>query len=247
MPDDDIRARVSRELESGLAAVERSDAERLALAARILAADGHASGLAGQLTLRAEEGGVWTLPLGLGFDEAMPDRLLRVDDDLRTVVGQGIPNPAVRFHLWIYRARPDARCIVHTHPPAASALSMTGRPLVVAHMDAMMLYDDCAWLPDWPGVPVADEEGRIISAALGDKQAILLAHHGLLTLGATVEEACYLAYFMERAARLQLDAEALGPIPAVDPAAGHAARGFLRKPEIVGATFDYLARRLARG
>ncbi|MEQ8696475.1 MAG: aldolase [Bauldia litoralis] len=244
MPDDDIRARAEGDIVAHLARPVRRPEEALALAARILAADGHASGLAGQVTARAEAGGYWTLPLGLGFDEATPDCLLRVDDDIRTLAGDGIANPAVRFHAWIYRARPDVRCIVHTHPPAASALSMIGRPLVSAHMDAMMLYDDCAWLPEWPGVPIADEEGRLISEALGSKRSILLAHHGLLTTGASIEEATYLAYYLERAARLQLDAEAVGPITPVDPEFGRQAHDFLLKPEIVAATFDYLARRL---
>jgi L-fuculose-phosphate aldolase len=244
MPDDDIRTRAAGEIAAQLGRPPRPPREALALAARILAADGHASGLAGQVTARAEAGGYWTLPLGQGFEEATADAMLRVDDDIRTVEGDGIANPAVRFHAWIYRARPDVACIVHSHPPAVSALSMTGRPLATAHMDAMMLYDDCAWLPEWPGVPIADEEGRIITEALGGKRAILLAHHGLLTAAAGIEEATYLAYFMERAARLQLDAEALGPIRPVDPDFGRQAHDFLLKPEIVAATFDYFARRL---
>ena len=242
MPDE-VRAEVDNALEAGLKRAVRSDKAKLAVAARILAANGHATSLAGQLTVRAEPGGWWTPPLGEGFEEASEETLLRVDEDIRTVEGEGIANPAVRFHIWIYRVRPDAHCIVHTHPPAASALSMIGRPLVCSHMDAMMLYEDCAWLPEWPGVPVADEEGRIISEALGDKSAILLAHHGLLTVGKSVEEATYLAYNFELAARLQLDAEAAGTVLNIEPAHGLEARRFLRQDAIVGATFDRLARR----
>lgn len=241
-----IHARVDSELEAHLTTPARGATETLALACRILAAAGHGSGLAGQVTSRADEGTYWTLPLGVGFDEAAPTVFLRVDEQVRTVEGGGIANPAVRFHVWIYRARPDVRSIVHTHPPAASALSMIGQPLAVAHMDAAMLYDDCAYLPDWPGVPIADDEGRMISEALGGKRAILLANHGLLTAGATVEEATYLAYFMERAARLQLDALAAGDIKPVDPEHGRAAHDFLLKPEIVRATFAYLARQIER-
>ena len=92
-------------------------------------------------------------------------------------------------------------------------------------------------------MPVADEEERIISEALGDKSAILLAHHGLLTVGKSVEEATYLAYHVELAARLQLDAEAAGQIRNVEPAHGLEARRFLRQDAIVNASFDHLARR----
>ncbi len=242
MPDE-VRAEVDNALEAGLKRAVRSDKAKLAVAARILAANGHAASLAGQLTAGAGPGGGGPPPLGEGFEEASEETLLRVDEDIRTVEGEGIANPAVRFHIWIYRVRPDAHCIVHTHPPAASALSMIGRPLVCSHMDAMMLYEDCAWLPEWPGVPVADEEGRIISEALGDRSAILLAHHGLLTVGKSVEEATYLAYNFELAARLQLDAEAAGTVLSIEPAHGLEARRFLRQGAIVGATFDRLARR----
>jgi hypothetical protein len=58
-------------------------------------------------------------------------------------------------------------------------------------MDTTVFHEDCAWLSDWPGVPLANEEGRLISEALGSKRAILLAHDGLLTTGRTLEEAVY--------------------------------------------------------
>ena len=128
-----------------------------------------------------------TLPLGTEFEEAKPSDFIVVDDDLNVIKGDGIPNPATRFHLWIYKEKPNVRSIVHTHPPATSALSMIGQPLVVAHMDMCMFQDQCAYLPDWPGLPIGDEEGIIISEALGDKKTVLLANHGLLTAGETIE------------------------------------------------------------
>jgi len=76
------------------------------------------------------------------------------------------------------------QCIVHTHAFHVAALSMLEAPLVVSHMDLTPLYDDCAFLPDWPGVPVGNEEGEIISAALGHKKAVLLARHGHVIAGA---------------------------------------------------------------
>jgi len=243
---DAIHAKVDRDLDAHLLPSSWSDAEKLILAARILAAAGHCSGLAGQLTQRLGDGTIRPLPLGIGFDEARPANLLRVDENLNVVEGKGIPNPAVRFHLWIYRKRPDAMAIVHTHPPKASALAMIGRPLVVSHMDTAMLYDDVAFLPEWPGVPVADEEGRIISAALGAKRSILLAHHGILTTGADIAEATYLAMAMELAAKLQLDAEAAGTVKPIRPEFGRQAHDFMRKPAIVGATFAWWARNALR-
>lgn len=79
-------------------------------------------------------------------------------------------------------------------------------------MDIAPLYNDCEFLADWPGVPVGNEEGELISGSLGDKKAILLAHHGHLVAGAGIEESCSLAMLIERAAELQLAAMAAGTI-----------------------------------
>ena len=155
-------------------------------------------------------------------------------------------NPANRFHLWIYGARPETNAIVHTHPPHASALSMIAEELIVSHMDTCVLYERCAYLPEWPGVPIGDEEGRIISTALGDKPAVLLAHHGLLTAAKTIEDAAVLAFYVERAAKLQLMARAVGPIKRVTPELAREARGYRGSPKYVAATFNYLARRVLR-
>ena len=102
------------------------------------------------------------LRFGLGLDEATPDNLLLVDDDLNVLDGDGMPNPSNRFHLWLYRAKPHVHSIMHTHPPHVSALSIDV-PLAIAHMDTTLFQDDCAWLPEWPGTPIGDDEGRIIS------------------------------------------------------------------------------------
>jgi L-fuculose-phosphate aldolase len=238
----DFVERVNREMAADFPAADLPPREALAGACRILAREGHESGLAGQVTARAEHNRWWTLQFGYGFEEASAERMVLVDEDLKALAG-GRPNPGVRFHIWIYRKRPDVQAIVHTHAPYASALAATGRPLRTIHMDSAMLHG-CAHLPDWPGVPVADDEGRIISGALGDAKCILLANHGLLTTGSSVEEATYLAVFFERAARMQLRAMAAGGFKEVEPALAEEARDFLLQASIVRATFAYWLHRV---
>ncbi|HEY1796455.1 MAG TPA: aldolase [Stellaceae bacterium] len=218
--------------------------QKLALAGRILATEGHDSGIAGQLSARAERPGTYyMLKFGLGLEEAAPGNLLLVDDDLNVLEGDGMPNPSNRFHLWVYRAKPRVSSIMHTHPPYVSALSMIGVPLAVSHMDTALFHDDCVWLPHWPGVPFGDEEGQIISEVLGDKRAALLAHHGQLAAGATIEEACVLSVHIERAAKLQLLAMSAGEIKRIDPGLAQEAHDYRLKERAVGATFHYYARR----
>ncbi|WP_407185142.1 aldolase [Bradyrhizobium centrosematis] len=235
--------RATREMAEHLKGAKRSDKETLSYACRILAMTGQEAGLAGQISFRSERpNAYWTLRFGLGFDEATPDDFIEVDRDLNTLTGAGMANPATRFHLWVYDARPDVKSLIHTHSPWASALAAARQPLVIAQMDMTPLHDDCAFLGEWPGVPIADQEGVLISEALGGKRAIILAHHGYLTAGASIEEATYLSVYLERAARMQIRAQAFGPLTPVDDALAKEAHDYLLKPSIVNATFDYWCR-----
>jgi L-fuculose-phosphate aldolase len=240
--------RATQEMRENLMPKDCTIQEKLAYACRILAMTGQEAGLAGQLTARSGKPKCyWTLRFGLGFDEATPDDFIEVDADLNTITGKGMANPATRFHLWVYEARPQTNAIIHTHSPYVSALVAARQPLVVAQMDMTPLYNDCAFLAEWPGVPIADQEGVVISKALGDKRCILLAHHGQLTTGAYVEEATYLAVYLERAARMQVRARAFGPLTPVSDELAAQAHDYLLKPSIVKGTFDYWSRQVDRG
>ena len=225
-----------------------STSQQLALSCRMLASHDHwRGGLSGQITARGKENNTFlTLRFGEGADEAQASRLALINENLEVLNGDFSVNPANRFHMWVYKHRPDINCIVHTHPPAASALSMVGKELAVAHMDATPFFDHCAYLSEWPGLPIDDNEGQIISKALGNKNSILLAHHGILTSGPTIQHATVLAIWLEQVADLQNRALAIGSIKNIDPARAEIARDFLIKPEIINLTFDYFARRELR-
>lgn len=213
-------------------------------ACHILAMEGHARSLAGQVSMRDTTNAdhLWTFALGKGLEEVTPADLLRVDQGLQVLQGSGRPNPALRFHGWIYRHRPDVRAIVHTHTPALSAWSMRGLPLPVAHMDTCMFHADCGLLADWPGVPTGDEEGALIATALGGARTALLANHGCVCTGRSLAEAIYLAVFAERSACMALAALATGPLQPITDERAREAHDFLLQPAIVEGTFAYWAR-----
>lgn len=220
--------------------------QKVALACRMLFNAGHDSGLSGQITARVKDNVYITQALGLGFDEISVSNLLTVDSDLQVIEGTGLPNPANRFHSWIYNTRPDVACILHTHAQHISALSMLGVPLEIAHTDCCAVYDDVAHLRNWPGVPLGNSEGLIISQALGEKSALLLSHHGLVTVGKDVEEAFYLALSVEKAAKLQLLALGAGKIQKIRFDLGMEAKQWLRLDARIYATFSYHARKILR-
>ena len=222
-----------------------SQRQKLALLCRMVVACGHDSGMSGQISVRGPRPGTYyTQQFGIGMDEATAGNLLLVDDNLNVLEGEGMANAANRFHLWIYKEKPSVNCIVHTHPFHVVALSLLGVPLQVACMDSAVLYDNCAFLPHWPGIPVGNEEGEMISEALGGKKVILLAHHGQLVATHSMDEAYVLAHHVERTAKLQLAAMAAGTLQPIDPEKGREARDWILTPKRTQRTFEYYARKL---
>jgi len=240
----EIHRRVKRDMKIYCRREDYSLEEKIVISARKLAAEGHAPYLAGQVTVRgsavrSNEDTFWSTDFSKNFGEVTVDDLVRFDGKMAVIEGNCMPNPGVRFHLWIYEQRPDVNAIVHTHPPYASALSMLEQELVIAHMDTMMFYEECAFLPDWPGLPVGNEEGEIIANTLGrTKKCALLGHHGIISAGKSIEEALYLTIMLEKGAQMQLRAAAAGPIKPVDKTLAPAAHDFLMQDALVNATFD---------
>ncbi|MDF5808448.1 aldolase [Pseudomonas aeruginosa] len=211
LPKDQLIQHALKQMKSSLGDNTWTDRQKLALTCRIFFEAGHDSGLAGQITSRGPEAGTYyTQQLGLGFDEISAGNLLLVDEDLNVLHGHGMANPANRFHSWVYRARPDVNCIIHTHPlhiaalvdPGSTAAGLAHGPLPAIRR--LRLPQGLA------GVPVGNEEGEIISAALGDKRAILLSHHGLLATVRASRRPRVIAVLLERAAKMQLLAMAAG-------------------------------------
>jgi L-fuculose-phosphate aldolase len=181
----------------------------MAIASRFLGDQGHGGTLSGQITCRDVDAdgnlAMWTAAYGYAFEEMTPDKFIKTNANAETIEGNGGANMAVRFHLHVYKYRPDVQCIVHSHPMYSVALAQMGIPMRIAHMDVMAFYDDVQYLDYWPGIPFGNEEGEMIEKVLGMKHnAALLAHHGVLVTGKSLEEVVYRAYFFEKAAQMQI-------------------------------------------
>lgn len=244
--DAEISRRVEADLAVGFRAFPWDLKASFSLGSRLLAQEGHSRALLGQFTARDGHGNYLTVPFGNGLDEADETTLVHFDNDLQPQDGAPMVNPGVRFHVWIYRCRPDVQAIVHTHPPAAVALSMTHERLRINSMDAAMLYDSVGYLDHWPGTPEGDAEGEIISEALGQHDALLLCNHGLLTVGSSIQEAVYRAIFFEWTAAAQLRARAVGDLKEVEEASARSAHHAMTRQTYINATVAYLYRKAQR-
>ncbi len=243
----ELMQRAQSDMQKVIQDVDLTERQKLAITCRILFDKGHDAGLAGQITCRADKPETFiTQRFGLGFDEITADNLMAVDQDLNPLDGEGMANPANRFHTWIYKEHPEVNCIIHTHPTYIAALSMLKVPLIISQMDTSALYNDCSFVADWPGVPVGNEEGILISKALGNNRAVFLAHHGQLVTGRTIEEACNLAILIERAAKLQLLAMSAGEVQPISPELAQEAHDWVSTDKRNKVNFAYYVRQATK-
>src|SRR5579862_1232246 len=198
--------------------------QRLAAAFRLFAAYGFDEGVAGHITARDPErpDHFWVNPFGLHFGQIHASDLILVNQRGEVVEGKYPVNAAAfAIHSQVHAARPDVVAAAHAHSMHGKAWSSLGRLLDPLTQDACAFYEDHAVFADFTGVVYETSEGERIAQALGDRKAVILRNHGLLTVGHTVDEAAWWFITMDRSCHAQLLAEAAGAPIKIDPA--HAA------------------------
>jgi ribulose-5-phosphate 4-epimerase/fuculose-1-phosphate aldolase len=147
----------------------------------------------------------------MSFSHIRVSDLILVNDKGDVVEGTSAVNTAAfAIHSQVHAARPDVIAAAHAHSIYGKSWSTLGRQLDPLTQDACAFYDDHALFDDYTGVVLDPEEGKRIAHALGEKKAVILRNHGLLTVGRSVEEAAWWFITMERSCQAQLLAEAAG-------------------------------------
>lgn len=187
--------------------------ERLAGVYRIFSRFGFEEGVAGHVTVRDPEltDHFWVNPFGMPFGHIKASDLLLVNHHGDIVEGRYPLNQAAfAIHSAVHAARPDVIAAAHTHSLYGKTWSSLGRLLDPITQDACAFYDDHGLFDDFTGVVLDPEEGGRIGTALGQRKAVILQNHGLLTVGHTVDECAWWFISMERCCQSQLLAEAAG-------------------------------------
>lgn len=196
--------------------------QRLAAAFRMFSKCGFDEGVAGHITARDPElsDHFWVNPFGMHFGQIRVSDLILVNDRGDVVEGsRPVNSAAFAIHSQVHRARPDVVAAAHAHSLYGKSWSSLGRLLDPLTQDACAFYGDHALFDDYTGVVLDLEEGRRIAEALGQRKAVILRNHGLLTVGGSVDEAAWWFITMERSCQAQLLAEAAGTPVLIDEAA----------------------------
>jgi L-fuculose-phosphate aldolase len=193
---------------------ERGLRLRVVEAARRLAAEGMNPGRSGNLSVRVDAGFLVT-PSGAPYESLHPDDLVFLIADSAPGRGASKPSTEWRLHRDLYARRPEVGAVVHTHSPFATTLACLRRAIPSFHYEVAF-----AGGPDIRCSGYAtfgtQEFSDACLAAIDGRKACLLANHGAVAVGASIEGARELAEKVEALSQLYWQAVQVEEPPRLD-------------------------------
>lgn len=188
----------------------------LAAALRAAARLGLSEGVCNHFSLAApgRAGHFLINPQGLHWSEIRPSDIVTVDAKGRVVEGRHKVEPtAFYIHSRIHGSKRAPACVLHTHMPFATALTLIeGGRLEPASQNALRYYGRIAYDDEYNGLVLDDAEGDRICQKLDGAEVLFLANHGVVVTGASVAWAFDDLYYLERAAMVQVLAQGTGKL-----------------------------------
>ena len=196
----------------------RFRAERRAVVeiAREMAEKGLVVGAAGNVSMRIRgEEMLAITPSRKSYDELGAEDIQVIDFEAGPVEGDALPSVESLVHIGVYRARADAGAVVHTHSVYASALAVAHRPLppvideMITSLGGEIPVTEYAF-------PSTEELAERVAAGVAERNAVLIANHGVVGLGKDPRAALTACELVERAAKVYVLATLLGgahPLP----------------------------------
>lgn len=214
------------------------------LACRVLHAATQGDLVWGHVSVRDQDGrGLWLKGSRLGFDEVTEDDVILLDWDGNILEGHAERHVEYPIHTEILAARPDVGAVVHTHPLYSIAFAATGRPLLpLSHEGSHFVPPAIARFTVTSDVVRTASLGRELARTLGSRNAVLMPHHGIVTVGPNVGHAVAGAIHLERACQIALLA---GP-DAIPTSDAESKTKQLRTGRRFATAWSYLSRSVLR-
>jgi L-fuculose-phosphate aldolase len=163
----------------------------------------------GNISVRLDAHRLITTPKSVSKGFMTPDMMVITDLEGRKIAGEREPSSELKMHLEVYRNRPDARAVVHAHPPTATGFAVAGIAL-----DRAVLAEVITTLGSIPiaeyATPSTEELPAAVRKYVKAHDGLLLANHGALALAGDVMSAYYRMETIEHFAKISLVARQLG-------------------------------------
>ncbi|MDD3537994.1 MAG: class II aldolase/adducin family protein [Bacillota bacterium] len=170
----------------------------------------------GNVSVRMESGEILVTPSGMIYEDLTEDDILVMDLEGKIIEGTRKPSSDTEAILYIFQQRPDVTAVIHTHQPYATAVG-----LIQDEFEVNLTTLANATAGPVPVTPYSSagsiDMGIDTVKYIGDGLAVILAHHGVMTIGKNLKQALYAAVYLEEAAKCYLAARACGQTKKMTP------------------------------
>jgi L-fuculose-phosphate aldolase len=188
---------------------EQALREQVLVTAQRLVSENLTRGTSGNVSARLEDDAFLVTPSGVPYDRLQPADVVRVEMDGTLHLDQRPPSSEWRIHRDLLVARPDIAAVVHAHPPFATTLACLRQSIPAVHYEIAFAGGHdvrCAAYATY-GTQELSEAALV---AMVDRNACLLANHGILAVGPSLDLAFRVARVVETVAELHWRALAIG-------------------------------------
>ncbi len=163
----------------------------------------------GNVSVRINKNEILSTPTSTKYNLLSPELIVHMDLD-ENILGSGkIPSTEVKMHLAVYKDRPKVKCVIHTHSPYITMLSVLRRGIPII-MEQQLIFlggeIQCTEITE----AHTEEMGQSALKALGRNNAAILANHGAIICGKSVDHAVRFAVILERLAKVYWGALQIG-------------------------------------
>jgi L-fuculose-phosphate aldolase len=182
------------------------------------AANRYVTAYEGNLSARLPGGHILITPTRVNKAMIRDEDLVVTDLAGNRIQGTRAPSSERQMHTTVYAERPDVMAVVHGHPPYATAFAVAGREMCIDCMPETWV--ELRSIPLVPyGTPGSHEVSDRLRECLDRANVFLLKQHGVLAMGADIDEAYFRLEMVEHAAQILHLAESLGGAQNLDAAA----------------------------
>jgi len=170
----------------------------------------------GNVSVRMKSGEILVTPSGMIYEDLTEEDILVMDLEGKIIEGTRKPSSDTEAILYIFQKRPDVTAVIHTHQPYATAVG-----LIQDEFEVNLTTLANATAGPVPVTPYSSagsiDMGIDTVKYIGDGLAVILAHHGVMTIGKNLKQALYAAVYLEEAAKCYLAARACGETKKMTP------------------------------
>ena len=163
----------------------------------------------GNISVKIADGVYAVTPSGRGYANQESKDIVIIDNACSTLDGELTPSSESKLHTTIYNACPEAKAIIHTHSIYASALAAMRKPVPAIIEDIVQIIGGRVNCAEY-ALPGNQELADNAVAALNGRKAVLLANHGAVCWGKSLEDALIVSEILEKAAQIAIICQSCG-------------------------------------